>query len=89
MNEHLSETIEIIAPMSQAEKRQADVATREIVLSPEMLAAGVELMAAWDDEDAHHRAEWGGCYGAFVERLVRDVLARHCPAVSVRMPLND
>ena len=81
--------IEIIAAMSQTEKRQADLATREIVLSPEMLAAGAELMAAWDDEDEHHRAEWGGCYGAFVERLVREVLARHSPAVSVRTQASD
>jgi hypothetical protein len=68
-------------------ERQAD--DSEIVLSPEMLAAGVRLMQAWDDDDEHHGADWGGCYGAFVERLFRELLAHHSPAVSVRIQPAD
>ena len=51
-------------------------------------AVGEQLMQAWDYDAAHHEADWGGSYAAFLERLFREVLARHSPAVSVRTPAN-
>ena len=59
----------------------------EIVVTPEMVEAGKRLMVAWDDED--DPLHLGSSYGNFVERLVREMLAHHSPAVSVRMRAVD
>jgi hypothetical protein len=71
-------------PVCDAAKRQAGELF--IQFTPEMRVVGERLMAAWADPDPSRETldDLGSCYGTFLERLFREVLACHSPAVSVR-----